>query len=71
MNVSTKSFYKRYNVQVSEEGYALSTMLQWIWRSAIREGKDINIYIPSKRMRTLLIDWIYSVSGEGDKDEKV
>lgn len=71
MNVSTKSFYKRYNVQVSEEGYALSTMLQWIWRSAIREGKDINIYIPSKRMRTLLIDWINSVSGEGDKDEKV
>lgn len=71
MNVNDKLFYKRYGIEVDEDKYALSMMLQWIWRSAIREGKDINIYIPSKRMRTLLIDWINSVSGEGDKDEKV
>lgn len=71
MNVNDKLFYKRYGIEVDEDQYALSMMVQWIWRSAIREGKDINIYIPSKRMRTLLIDWINSVSGEGDKDEKV
>ena len=29
-----------------------------IWRSAIRDGKPINLYIPSKRMRELLINWI-------------
>lgn len=66
MNVNDKLFYKRYGIEVNEDGYALSTMIQWIWRSAIREGKDINIYIPSKRMRTLLTDWINSVSKEGD-----
>ena len=71
MNVNDKLFYKKYGIDVNEDGYALSTMIQWIWRSAIREGKEINIYIPSKRMRTLLIDWINSVSREGDKDEKV
>lgn len=37
---------------------ALSDMLQFIWRSAIRNGKPINLYIPSKRMRDLLTDWM-------------
>ena len=41
--------------------YALSEMLQWIWRSRIRNGQDINIYIVSKRMRRLLNQWL---SGE-------
>lgn len=43
---------------VDEDAYALSEMLQWIWRSSIRDGKPINIYIPSKRMRTLLMNWL-------------
>ncbi|MGI6687991.1 MAG: DEAD/DEAH box helicase family protein [Christensenellales bacterium] len=37
-----------------EEKYALSQMMQWIWRSAIREGNPITVYIPSKRMRNIL-----------------
>ena len=46
---------------ISLDQYALSTMLQWIWRSAIRDGKEIWIYVPSKRMRTLLENWIVDV----------
>lgn len=65
MNVGVKLFYQRHDIKVNEDMYALSTMIQWIWRSAIRDGKDINIYIPSKRMRTLLVDWINTVSKEG------
>ncbi len=34
--------------------YALSELIQWIWRGQIRTGKPINLYIPSKRMRTIL-----------------
>lgn len=71
MNVNDKLFYKKYGINVNEDGYALSTMIQWIWRSAIREGKDINIYIPSRRMRTLLVDWINKISGEGDENESM
>ena len=41
-----------------DDQYALSEMLQFIWRSAIRDGKDIWIYIPSVRMRNLLVGWI-------------
>ena len=33
-------------------------MIQWIFRSQIRQYKPINIYIPSERMRELLIDWL-------------
>lgn len=66
MNVSEQSFYKKYGIEVDGDMYALSIMVQWIWRSAIREGQEINIYIPSKRMRTLLIDWMEKVSEEGN-----
>lgn len=43
---------------VNDEIFALSEMVQWIWRSAIRENNPINIYVPSARMRTLLINWL-------------
>ncbi len=65
MNSSEKLFYRGQGVEVDEDLYALSTMIQWIWRSAIRDGNPINIYIPSKRMRTLLVEWIDNVSTNG------
>lgn len=58
INPVLKHFFKQRNVDVAEEEYALSELIQWIWRSAIRDGKSIDIYIPSKRMRYLLIDWL-------------
>lgn len=66
MNVNEKKFYQMHGIEVNEDMYALSIMVQWIWRSAIRDGKEINLYIPSRRMRTLLIKWIDSFS-EGGK----
>ena len=33
-------------------------LIQFIYRSAIRDGKPIIVYVPSKRMRELLKDWI-------------
>jgi len=38
--------------------WALSEMLQWIWRSRIRKSNSIHIYIPSQRMRELLRLWL-------------
>ena len=56
-----KIYLLKNGVEVLEDRYALSVMIQWIWRSAIRDGKEIWIYIPSKRMRNLLINWINEV----------
>ena len=62
MNVGQKLFYQSNGVDVNEDDYALSIMVQWIWRSAIRDGEEIWLYIPSKRMRDLLTNWIEEVS---------
>ena len=53
-----KNFFIQNGIMVDEDGYALSEMLQWIWRSAIRDGEEIWIYIPSSRMRNILKQWI-------------
>ncbi|MGG3890339.1 hypothetical protein [Metabacillus fastidiosus] len=51
-------FFHEKGVTVNQDEYALSEMIQWIWRSAIRDDKEINLYIPSKRMRVLLMQWL-------------
>lgn len=61
MQPNEKCYLVKCGVDVREDTYALSIMIQWIWRSAIREGKEIWIYIPSKRMRDLLKNWIEDV----------
>ena len=58
INPCIKQFFSKHGVKVDEDAYALSEMLQFIWRSAIRDGKEIWIYVPSVRMRTLLEQWI-------------
>ena len=52
-----RKFVDHYGLEFDEDAFALSALLQWIWRSAIRDGKPINLYIPSERMRNLLKDW--------------
>lgn len=58
INPFVKNFFIVNNINVDEDSYALSEMLQFIWRSAIREYNEIWIYIPSRRMRELLSNWI-------------
>src|SRR5574344_90627 len=58
MNPVIKNFFAKHNVSVDEDGFALSEMLQFIWRSAIRDKNEIYVYVPSVRMRTLLKKWI-------------
>lgn len=58
-------FFLTKNITINTEYFALSEMLQWIWRSAIRDNKPINIYIPSSRMRELFIGWIENVNQGG------
>lgn len=43
---------------MTNDQYALSMLINFISRSGIRAGEDIQIYIPSLRMRRLLQQWI-------------
>lgn len=62
-----RKFFCTRGVKIDDNELALSDMLQFIWRSAIRDGNPITIYIPSKRMRQLLINWIESVNIKNDE----
>jgi hypothetical protein len=57
-NPLIKSYFESMDVPVYEDLYALSQMVQWIWRSRIREKEPINVFIPSERMRGLLKRWL-------------
>lgn len=50
-------FFEENKIPVNEEVLALSDLLQWIYRSRIRDDKPIHLYIPSSRMRGLLKSW--------------
>lgn len=43
---------------ISDEQFALSELIQWIYRSRLRNNEEIYLYIPSVRMRELLICWM-------------
>lgn len=58
LNPYLKNFFISKGIEVNEDTYALSEMLQFIFRSAIRKNEKITIYIPSKRMRDMLINWL-------------
>ncbi|AXI11085.1 hypothetical protein CUC15_03830 [Oceanobacillus zhaokaii] len=58
MNPLTTHFFKKQGVEVNIDLYALSELLQWLFRSRVRKGQPINVYIPSKRMRTLLEQYL-------------
>ncbi|MBY0120923.1 DEAD/DEAH box helicase family protein [Bacillus sp. S/N-304-OC-R1] len=60
MNPIEKGFFKQQGIVVDEKAWALSELIQWVWRSRIREELPINIYIPSSRMRNLFLSYLSS-----------
>lgn len=53
-----QNYFDLRGYPVSGDDYSLSELVQWVWRSAIRNGEEINLYIPSMRMRELFICWL-------------
>lgn len=56
MNPAAKQFLGATNHH--EDQYAISELLQWVYRTRLREGKPIALYLPSKRMKRLLDKWL-------------
>lgn len=65
-----KIYLGSHGACVDEDAYALSEMVQWVWRSAIRCGGSINIYVPSSRMRGLLRCWLEALAAAEDPIER-
>ena len=58
MNPIIAHFLREYDLEVNEETYALSQMIQWLWRGCIRNGEPMHVFVPSRRMRRLLMEWL-------------
>jgi hypothetical protein len=57
-----KGYFEKRQIRLHEDIHALSEMIQWIWRSQIRRGDPIAVFIPSERMRSLFKQWLYSAN---------
>lgn len=58
-NPFIKSFIEaKAKTDFDEDGFALSELIQWVWRSAIRNNQDIYLYIASERMNKMFNEWL-------------
>ena len=57
-NPIIKKWLIHKNLNTNDDSYAISECIQTIFRSRIRKGLSINLYIPSERMRSLLKKWL-------------
>lgn len=65
-----RRYFEEYRQTVDADMYAVTQLVQWVWRSRIRKQKNkdgapipdsertITLYLPSARMRELLADWL-------------
>lgn len=74
LNVYMMPWMKNYLLRlgaknVNQDMYALSVLVQWLFRSAVRKGEEVWLYIPSKRMRYLLTKWLDNLEQGKDLEE--
>ena len=51
-----------HNVPFSPERFAINELVQWVWRSAIRNGQPVKLAILSSRMRSIFKEWLESTT---------
>lgn len=59
VHLSTKAYLQDYGTPPEDDDFALSEMVQWLWRTAIRNDNPVTFYILSARMEQLFKTWLY------------
>ncbi|MBM7554900.1 hypothetical protein [Thalassobacillus pellis] len=57
LNPLEQAFFQDNGVRINQELLAVSDLIQWVWRSRIRNNEPISLFLPSSRMRKLLKKW--------------
>lgn len=61
-NIYTPPFYNQFfadkGVRLDTDAYALNAFIQWLMRSRLRQGLTAELYLPSRRMRGLLEEYL-------------
>lgn len=55
---SLDNHLRQFDVHLDKDLYALSEVVQFIFRGSIREHNDMYVYILSERMQTLVEEWL-------------
>lgn len=62
MNSMLRGFFEDFQgdkkIIFNDDLFAVSCLIQWIFRSRIRNGESIHLYIPSQRMAELFNQWL-------------
>lgn len=59
-DVTLVNHLSQFGIKVDKDSYALSEMIQFLFRGSIRQHKDMHILVLSNRMRGLLEDYLLS-----------
>ncbi len=69
MNVPEMNFFKYISHDgqgIDPDAWSLSELIQFVWRSRIRKGESIRVFLPSRRMRELFLRWMEDVKDTSD-----
>lgn len=62
MNTMLRGFFEDFQgdnkITFDDDLFAISCLVQWVFRSRIRDGESIHLYIPSQRMAGLFDQWV-------------
>ena len=58
VNTAIKAYLQDYGNPPNDDKFALSEMVQWIWRTCIRNDEPVELCIMSARMKRLFTDWL-------------
>lgn len=58
VNTAIKAYLQDYGTPPDDDMFALSEMVQWIFRTCIRNGEPLQLCILNSRMKGLLLDWL-------------
>lgn len=62
LNRALTHFYDKHGIRYNEREWALSTMIQFLWRSRLRNSEEIWLYLPAARMREILYEYLDNMS---------
>lgn len=57
-NPEVSKYFGKQGASLSRDTFALAGLIQWVWRSAIRKGEPIILFLPSPRMYRLFTEWL-------------
>lgn len=58
VNTAIKAYLQDYGNPPNDDKFALSEMVQWIWRTCIRDDQPLKLCIMSARMKKLFVEWL-------------